>query len=74
MENFTQERIGSKDTYLVKILLVASKKAITRKGYKENLPTQRNWLERIAIYGEIYTYSKTGTENWNEKYEKVYCL
>lgn len=45
--NVTRENIQDKDWYLIKILLAASKKAITRRWHKEDPPTWRNCTEII---------------------------
>ena len=53
--NFTEENVHAGDRYLVKILLIAGKKAITRKWGRADLPTQENWMEIIE---EIYVMEK----------------
>ena len=37
----------SSDKYLIKILLAASKKAITRRWYKQEPPTKENWIDIV---------------------------
>ncbi len=49
--NLKMNNVQCKDRYLVKILLVAAKKAVTRKQHKEDPPSLRLWLE---IVDEIY--------------------
>ncbi len=53
--NSIREIIRVRDKYLIKILLIASKKAITRKWGKEDPPSQDQW---IGIVEEIYTMEK----------------
>ena len=53
--NFTEENVHAGDRYLVNILLIAGKKAITRKWGRADLPTQENWMEIIE---EIYVMEK----------------
>ena len=53
--NFTKENIRGRDKYLVKILLIASKKAITRKWGKVEPPCKGEW---IGIVEEIYVMEK----------------
>ena len=43
------------DKYLIKILLAASKKAITRHWYQQEPPTKANWMDVIK---EIYSMEK----------------
>ncbi len=53
--NSIREIIRVRDKYLIKILLIASKKAIMRKWGKEDPPSQDQW---IGIVEEIYTMEK----------------
>ena len=49
--NFEEGNIRREDRYLIKILLVAGKKAITRKWGQVDTPTQGQWEELIeGIY------------------------
>lgn len=43
------------DKYLVKLLLAGSKKAITRKWYKIERPTQEQWFDVVE---EIFLMEK----------------
>lgn len=45
--NVVREMIKYEDGYVVKILLAAAKKAIPRKGYREEPPTLRNWMDTV---------------------------
>ena len=56
--NLTRENVQYEDEYLVKILLAAAKKAITRKWYREDPPTWRNCLDTVEeiINMERLTY------------------
>ena len=47
--NFADENVNAGDRYLVKILFIAGKKAITRKWGRAGLPTQEQRMEIIAI-------------------------
>ena len=49
--NISQEDVQGEDRYLVRVLLVASRKAITRAWYKVDPPTKEQWL---SIVEEIY--------------------
>ena len=49
------EDVAAADRYLVRILLIAAKKAITRKWLQEEPPTLKNWLE---ITEEIYVMER----------------
>ena len=49
--NFTENDIKPRDRCLVKVLLIAGKKAITRKWGQVDIPTQGQWME---IVEEIY--------------------
>lgn len=53
--NSIRETIKIRDRYLIKILLIASKKAITWKWGKVDHPCQDQW---IGIVEEIYTMGK----------------
>ena len=55
--DMTQENTHGDNGYLVKVLLAASKKAITRLWYNNNPPTCEQWLCIVEeIYnGEIYS-------------------
>lgn len=69
----TRENIQDTDWYLIKILLAASKKAITRKWHKEDPPTRRNWLEIIdEIHGmERLTHIiKLQRSLWESRWKK----
>ena len=48
---FTEEKVHAGDMYLVKILLIAGKKAIIRKWGRVDPPTQEQWM---GIIEEIY--------------------
>lgn len=50
-----EDVVQTKDWYLIKILLVASKKAITRNWYNAEPPTNDHWLEIIQ---DIYSMEK----------------
>ena len=50
-----KDYVTDNDRYLTKILLITSKKAITRNWYKTEPPTIAQWLEIIR---EIYTMEK----------------
>lgn len=71
--NVNRRNIHDKDWYLIKILLEASKKAITRKLHKEEPPTQRNWLE---IIDEMYVMERLThiirlqQTIWEDRWEK----
>lgn len=56
--NLTRKNVQYEDEYLVKILLAAAKKAITRKWGREDPPTRRNWLDTVEeiINMERFTY------------------
>ena len=45
--NLTQDIIQKEDEYLVKVLLSASKKAITRLWYKAEPPTVEQWVSTV---------------------------
>lgn len=45
--NFNEENVQSRDRYLVKILLIAGKKATTRKWGKVDSPTQSKWIQIV---------------------------
>ena len=49
--NLTEINVQAGDLYLVKILLVASRKAITRAWYRVDPPTKEQWLSAVE---EIY--------------------
>lgn len=53
--NLCEENIRTKDRYLVKILLTAAKKAITKKWGREDIPTQEQWTHLVE---EIYAMEK----------------
>ncbi|KAF7670044.1 hypothetical protein LDENG_00079530, partial [Lucifuga dentata] len=53
--NFSEEHVQAKDKYLVKILTVACKKAITKKWNKADPPNLDQWLQ---IVEEIYWMEK----------------
>ena len=53
--NFTEENVHAGDRYLVKILLIAGKKAITRQWGRVEPPNQEQWTEIIE---EIYIMEK----------------
>ena len=55
MGNLTQDNTQREDIYLVKVLLAASKKAITRLWYKADPPTREQWL---SIVEEIFVMEK----------------
>uniref|UniRef100_A0A671XN45 Reverse transcriptase domain-containing protein n=1 Tax=Sparus aurata TaxID=8175 RepID=A0A671XN45_SPAAU len=71
--NMTGNVVLKEDRYLLKILLAACKKAITRKWYKPDPPTQDDWLK---IVNEIYVMEllthkiRTQEEQCREKWEK----
>lgn len=75
ISNFTK----TNDRYLIKILLVASKKALTRRWLSEDPPTKNEW---IGIVKDIYNMEKiTFSLNLNmdkfdscwKKWENVHC-
>uniref|UniRef100_A0A3Q3ASL9 Reverse transcriptase domain-containing protein n=1 Tax=Kryptolebias marmoratus TaxID=37003 RepID=A0A3Q3ASL9_KRYMA len=53
--NFNNTKVRAKDKYLIKIMLIASKKAITRKWGKADPPCQEQWT---GIIEEIYIMEK----------------
>ena len=53
--NLTQDNTQREDMYLMKVLLAASKKAITRSWYKADPPTCEQWL---SIVEEIFVMEK----------------
>jgi len=55
--NLYERSVQQKDRYLIKILLIAGKKAITKKWGKPDPPTQDQWLDIIE---GIYVTSPTG--------------
>ena len=57
--------IGHEDLYLFRILLIAAKKAITRKWLKVDPPREEHWMEIIE---EIYFMEKM-THNLRTKAE-----
>lgn len=71
--NLSDENVRGKDRYLVKVLLTAAKKAITRKWGREDIPTQDQWTDLVE---EIYTIEKMihhlrlQEAQFNEKWSK----
>lgn len=71
--SMTGNVVLKEDKYLLKILLAACKKAITRKWYTPDPPTQDNWLK---ILNEIYVMEqlthriRTQEDQCREKWEK----
>ena len=53
--NLTQDTIRKEDEYLVEVLLLASKKAITRLWYKTEPPTVEQWVSTVE---EMYVIEK----------------
>ena len=53
--NLTQENLHGDDLYLVKVLLAASKKAITRLWCNSDPPTCEQWL---CIVEELYVMER----------------
>ena len=51
----TRQTTQREDLYLVKVLLAASKKAITRRWYKAEPPTYEQWL---SIVEDIFVMEK----------------
>lgn len=47
------DEVGKDDKYLFKILLATSKKAITRKWYKEDPPTREDWFQIVTEVREM---------------------
>lgn len=71
--NLSDENIRGKDRYLVKVLLTAAKKAITKKWGRGDIPTQDQWTHLVE---EIYTLEKMihrlrlQEAQFNEKWSK----
>ncbi len=53
--NLCEKNTRLKDRYLVKILLTAAKKAITKRWGREDVPTQEQWTHLVE---EIYKMEK----------------
>ena len=53
--NLNQDIIKKEDEYIVKVLLSASKKGITRLWYKVEPPTREQWM---CIVEEIFVMEK----------------
>ena len=53
--NLVQENVEGRDPYLIKALLAASKKTITRAWYKADPPTKKQWL---GVVEEIYNMER----------------
>ena len=53
--NISHENTPKEDQYLLKVLLAASKKTITRKWYKTEPPDLEQWM---CIVEEIYVMEK----------------
>ena len=71
--NIPQEEVQGRDKYLVKVLLVASRKAITRAWYKLDPPTREQWLSIVEeIYDmERFTHTlRMREEQFQGKWEK----
>lgn len=49
------ENIRVKDRHLIKVLIAAAKKAITKKWGREGIPTQDQWTHQVE---EIHTVEK----------------
>ena len=62
--------LSSQDKYLLKILLIASKKSITRKWLNREPPTVREWTATVKeLYEmEVLTFSLRSCGNKAEKY------
>ena len=54
------EGLTRSDKYLLKILTVAAKTAITRKWFQIDIPTVKNWIEMIKEIQEIDLPAKIG--------------
>lgn len=50
-----EDEVQGEDTYLLKVLLAASRKAVTRAWLKVDPPTQEDWLSTVE---EIYSMEK----------------
>ena len=53
--NLVQENMQSGDIYLIKALLAASKKTITRAWYEADPPIKKQWL---GVVKEIYNMER----------------
>lgn len=71
--NLTEETVLKEDTYLVKVLLAASKVRITRKWYGKEYPTQRQWLDIVEkmFVMEKLTQNKKPNLNKNGETDNV---
>ena len=71
--NLTHENTYGDDLYLVKVLLAASKKAITRLWHKETPPTCEQWLcivEEIYVMERFTHRLRIQEERFLEKWDK----
>ena len=61
------------DKYILKIILVACKKAITRKWYKADPPTQEDWrkiMDEIHTMEQLTHKIRTQEDQCRRKWEK----
>ena len=56
-----QEITRSGDKYIYRIMLVAAKKAITKKWFKTDAPNREDWVEVTRLKTETF---KNYWENW----------
>lgn len=71
--NLTHDNTQGEDMYLVKILLAASKKAITRLWYKPEPPVREQWLgivEEIFVMEKLTHKLRLQEDLFLEKWEK----
>ena len=71
--NLSQDNTQGEDLYLVKVLLAASKKAITRRWHKAEPPTCEQWLsivEEIFVMEKLTHMLRLQKEQFPAKWEK----